>query len=356
MSEYQLLPNLSDEDYARLRADIAERGVMVPIEVDEDGNILDGHHRMRIADELGIHCPKIVRKDMAEWDKRIHAVMLNLARRQLTDYQTAEVLRDIKPDIAARAAARMAQAEGQQRGVKASAMDKCPDETQMSTTRDELAALGGVGSGRTLERHWDTIDEAREMAEDSPDIAELLDKAERGEADLPDIRKAMKPHVANNSGENEWYTPPQYIEAARACMGGIDLDPASSETAQENVGAKSYYTKDDDGLAHDWHGRVWMNPPYSNPEIKMFSHKLVDEIDAGRIRSAVVLVNNATETQWGQLLLDYCEAACFPSGRIKYLDATNQPKMTPLQGQMFLYFGDDVESFRKNFSEFGVVL
>ena len=50
-------------------------------------------------------------------------------------------------------------------------------------------------------------------------------------------------HVGHNSGENEWYTPPDYIEAARTVMGEIDVDPASSDLAQRTVQAAKYFTK-----------------------------------------------------------------------------------------------------------------
>jgi ParB-like chromosome segregation protein Spo0J len=51
---FQVLPPLSGEDYAALKSDIAVRGVLVPVEYDEEGNILDGHHRVHICAELGM--------------------------------------------------------------------------------------------------------------------------------------------------------------------------------------------------------------------------------------------------------------------------------------------------------------
>lgn len=348
--KYQLLPPLSAEEYERLKADIQLRGIMVPVEIDEDGNILDGHNRAQIAGELGIKYPTVTRRGLPEHEKRLHAVTLNLARRHLTDGQKTLIGRTIEPDIAERARLR----QGKRRDLIAETSGT--NDPQVVRTRDEVAAEIGIGSGRTYERNKEVIREAEELAEESPEIAEALEHLEAGDIDIPQLKKAIKPHVSHNSGENEWYTPPIYLEAARKTLGAIDLDPASNQTAQQNVKAKKYFTIDDDGLKKKWTGRIWLNPPYSNPEIKHFCEKLLYEIETGNAKQAIILVNNATETQWGQMLLRNADAVCFPSGRIKYYDYNNQPRMTPLQGQMFVYFGTDTDAFRSNFEEFGVVL
>ncbi len=70
-----------------------------------------------------------------------------------------------------------------------------------------------------------------------------------------------KPGMVRRSGNEEWYTPPVFIELAREAMGGIDLDPASSEAANAYVQAAKYYTKEEDGLTQPWEGRVFLNPP-----------------------------------------------------------------------------------------------
>lgn len=94
-------------------------------------------------------------------------------------------------------------------------------------------------------------------------------------------------HRAQGTGENEWYTPPQFLELARAALGGIDLDPASSDRAQKMVLAEQYFTKENDGLAQEWYGRVWLNPPYAQPDIARFVEKMMAEVSAGRATAAI---------------------------------------------------------------------
>lgn len=93
---YQVMPNLAIEEYEALKADIAARGVQVPIEFDEDGNVLDGHHRLRACAELGItEYPTITRKGMTEDEKLLHAYRLNTARRHLTADQMLTTVADV---------------------------------------------------------------------------------------------------------------------------------------------------------------------------------------------------------------------------------------------------------------------
>ena len=86
--KYQVMPALPAEDYEALKADIAARGVMVAIEVDEYGNILDGYNRIKVCRELGINdYPVVVRSGLSEAEKLTHARRVNLLRRHLSQEQ-----------------------------------------------------------------------------------------------------------------------------------------------------------------------------------------------------------------------------------------------------------------------------
>ena len=168
------------------------------------------------------------------------------------------------------------------------------------------------------------------------------------------IAHGTTPHVAQNTGNNEWYTPQPYIDAARQVLGAIDLDPASSADANTVVRAARYFTKADDGLTQRWSGRVWLNPPYAQPLITQFAEKLAGSVLGGDVTAAVVLVNNATETDWFDHLARVTSAICFPHGRVRFWNPESEAA-APLQGQVVLYAGPAIERFAEVFEPFGLV-
>ena len=91
--KYQVMPPMPPEQFESLKADIAERGVLVPIDVDEHGHILDGHHRYRACMELGItDFPTTVRPGLDEEERRIFARKSNMLRRHLSRAQVRELI------------------------------------------------------------------------------------------------------------------------------------------------------------------------------------------------------------------------------------------------------------------------
>ena len=247
------------------------------------------------------------------------------------------------------------------------------DEIDAAQESGELARHGGDRKARIKVQGSDfepaTFDDLRiskqRVAEwrDLRDAGEhVIDEAieaalDEGRAPTDaDVQRAVKGghHRTRFTGENEWYTPPEYVEAARACLGSIDLDPATAPVAQKTVRAARFFTRDDDGLRHDWRGRVWLNPPYSQPDIARFIDKLLAEVDAGRSTQAILLTHNYTDTGWFHAAAGRCAAICFTRGRIRFVSASGEIA-APTQGQAFFYFGAGTDRFHETFGSFGFI-
>jgi hypothetical protein len=207
--------------------------------------------------------------------------------------------------------------------------------------RDEKSSIDDLKTLENKEKNGPTDEKSSHKPDSGIDAAKRLEKTA---------------HVSNNSEENEWYTPPKWIEAARKAMGGIDVDPASCDEAQKHIKAKKFFTIADDGLSKVWRGRVWLNPPYSRETCPKFIEKLLLYYREEAVSQACVLVNNATETAWLQDLLKASSAVFFPAGRISFLDRSGKPANKPLQGQLIAYLGERSGSFCEAYESRGAVL
>jgi hypothetical protein len=131
-------------------------------------------------------------------------------------------------------------------------------------------------------------------------------------------------------------------------MGGIDLNPASNSKDNPNVPASNHLTLEDDALKHDWAGRVFLNPPFS--EVSKFIKKLMAEIESERVTEAIVLTKSDTRTNWYKQLRLNAKVLCFAEGYHRFGDADNSATF----GVLLSYFGDEPARFRSVFKKFGV--
>ncbi len=158
-----------------------------------------------------------------------------------------------------------------------------------------------------------------------------------------------------NKGVIEWYTPEEYIEAARKAMGSIDLDPASSDIANKIVKAKTHHTAEDDGLGYVWHGNVFLNPPFKASLIAPFVAKLCEHVATNEVQQAVLLTNNNTDTKWWHQAAVVCDVICFTRGRVEFYNDKGD-EASPTNGHTFFYFGNRRKAFAKCFAQFGALL
>lgn len=106
---------------------------------------------------------------------------------------------------------------------------------------------------------------------------------------------------------HDWLTPPEILQA----LGPFDMDPCASQYQPWRTAA-CQYTIEDDGLAREWHGRVWCNPPYG-PHAEKFLARMAAH------RNGIALIFARTETKAFQ---EHCwrraDAMLFMAGRVKF--------------------------------------
>jgi ParB family chromosome partitioning protein len=359
-----LIPPLAPEELAQLEANILADGCRDPL-VTWQSILIDGHNRFAICSKHGLTFQTVEREFADRQDAELWMIGNQMGRRNLENIDKVPLLERKREILVGMAKERHRELSGT-RSNPGEVVESLPPPAH-DKTRDAVAAEIGV-SGKTYDAlrkvSTEGTEELKQAVRDkkvgastAAEISQLPAETQREIASLPTRKEIVEEvkkhvHVAQNSGENEWYTPPQFIESARLVMGGIDTDPASSEIANRTVKAGQFFSKEDNGLRQTWSGNVWMNPPYAQPLMTNFAEAITYKFNQGEIKQGMVLVNNATETQWFQRMASVASAVCFPKTRVRFLDPKGRPG-APLQGQAIIYFGDNTEAFVEEFSQYG---
>lgn len=191
---------------------------------------------------------------------------------------------------------------------------------------------------------------------------------------------AMESHqlINQDSGITEYYTPSNILDAARMTLGGFDLDPASSPTANRQVQAARIFTTEEDGLSQMWVGKVWLNWPFGKPENACVSgctkeicrkrgyhlnrrkpgnadwvNKLVSEYQAGRVVAALCICFAATSEGWFRPLLR--QPQCFLYGRTNFILPDGGVLRGVTKGSCITFFGPDTARFAECFRHLGEI-
>ena len=159
---------------------------------------------------------------------------------------------------------------------------------------------------------------------------------------------------------DDWYTPHFILDAARNCMGGqFDLDPASSHKANEQVKAKTYFTRQDNGLCKLWnpmlYKKVWLNPPYSRGNIIEFVLKFLGELHDAK---GIMLCRLDSSTRWFKLMIEskYITCVCLPNEKLMFQRIyPHTSKCGNKEGNILFFRNIKPERVKKYFNEIGYV-
>ena len=139
-------------------------------------------------------------------------------------------------------------------------------------------------------------------------------------------------HEVHEDSSDEFGTPAEFHRPIAEAVDGFDLDPASGAESQPL--ASTRYTKEDDGLAQEWFGTVWLNPPFS--EKTRWVRKTRAEVAEGNVETAVVLLPVDTSTKLFHNHVTDATAICFVKSRLSFDGGDRNPNF----GTLLAVFGE----------------
>ena len=338
---------LSQEEYSQLEANLLAEGcrdaliVWISDPVLQP-TLLDGHHRYAICKAHNLSY-RIDFKKFPDREAAKNWIILNqIGRRNVTPeqrtYLMGKLYRETKKE------------QGEHTGNQYT-MER-GNNFPLPKTAEKIGEQFNV-SDRTVKNAEKFADAVDTIADTYGD--EAKQNILSGVVKLPQKVITQTAKQLYTSETPEWYTPRIIIDSVLELFGKIDLDPCSNGKGDAaNVPATEHYTREDNGFARAWHGKVYVNPPYGR-EVAQWVEKVTAEYQAGNISEAVILIAARTDTRWFNLLAKTGTVWCAVEGRLLFsTPGVKTSNAAPFPSAIF-YLGDNVQDFYHCFKHHGPI-
>jgi phage N-6-adenine-methyltransferase len=339
---------------------IDEKGVLEPLVITNGKQIISGHRRWLAAQEAGKESVPVRYSEFDnELAEREALIEFNRQREKtppqiLNEYEEMLAIEKLRANL--------------NKGNKGNGgSDSTQDGKDLSTASARAAdKIDAQYTGETLEKGR----EVKDKATDDSEPEEVQEAAQEAWQDLKSGDESFSgahervedadPEPTDGDSESdsdnhdldvltsqetdEWSSPQELVEPLDAAVGGFDLDPCSG--AENSPFAAETYTEADDGLAQEWFGTVWVNPPYS--EMSAWTEKATTA-DADVV---YYLCKGDSSTEWWQQAIEAADALCCIDHRLSFGDGGNS---APFASHIFV-FGEPSQAAIEELQNHGAVL
>jgi ParB-like chromosome segregation protein Spo0J len=186
-----LVSPLSDAEYQALKQSIEKHGLHFPVVINTRDEILDGHNRYRVCQELGIEPLTEVKFFDNPEEEKIFVIEANLKRRQLSEIERIDLVRKLEPIEAELAKHRQLAHLKAGKGAPISPSVSNEDNRQSGRVNDIMAEKAGV-SPTTYYKAKTVLEEASEA---------VKEKVKSGDMSINEGFKQVRPQKQNRKSK-----------------------------------------------------------------------------------------------------------------------------------------------------------
>ncbi len=220
--------------------------------------------------------------------------------------------------------------------------------SQWWSTIDEDAAL--ADADMVDPDHWLPMP-GRSIPRPNVDPAKLVQDYEDPSDHL--YNTAWSWMASQKVGVQDYFTPPELVDAARIAMGDIDLDAASHPLANRTHRIPDYFHTGRSAFHNDWHGRVWLNPPYGNNA--PWFECILRYVEDGSVEQLCMLSPMwAFQTELARPVMDLTTGLILLSPTPKFWGNKDPNKTGTNNPHGIIYIGSRSREFHQAFSRFGM--